>query len=1700
MAFDNRVRRRAEWLSNLNTLSPQTRRPRVAATAGILLAALMAVSAPQARAQDQGIIAKGDAAVTAFSGSLRAGNVPKGVHPLDVTTIDLAKPSLQVFDLSKLGGPPSAQLADAPSKFQAKAGEIGQVFGVTLDDGGEKAPPNIYAGASSLFGLQIVENGGKGAPLRLVKGAPNAAWMPGQFGLDKGGGPSSIWKIDGKSGEVSLFSTITSGSFENAGPGLAGLAFDPVSHQIFAASLETGLIHSLDMAGREAGTFDHGIDARSQVGLAPVADDASKRMDIHSRDFSVEDVGTWGYADARRRVVALAVESGRLYYSVAEGPVVWSVGLTADGAFAADPRLELDVIGTPNGNMITAIAFDGPEKMYLTQRGDTAGSYDYGTFARPQASVVYRYTFDTTAKSWKEAPEEFANGLEAPHRATTGGIAFNYGYDKNGNIDLGACHETLWTTGEHLRNGDGTSDPRTVHGLQGNYKDLAKPVTAATSRSGSSALNAGGAAPVSESALKPPNATWFTDWDGTYEDTNTHGPIGQIAIFEKCDKRAVQPTRSAVPGAPKKPIPGIYIDKTCAPVLFGAQTVCEITVRNTGIPQTSPVSFTDSAVILPTTGFGVPLTATTVTPDGPDFICSGVPALAVACILPSGALPPGSSRKVTVLVNTAPPFDPSTQVFQNCATLDAPYHGQACFNSNAAGPGGGLTLAKSGPATCAPGGACTFTLTVKNSSGLPLSGNVLISDGLLLNGVTPTAAPVTAVVPPMGCVGGEPAALPISCVAPMSLAPGASKTFKITATMPPGNFWAQNCFALTAPGSPPADISASGSCAWVKVGNPPPLANLAVLKSATGCGKTNLNTVRCTFAITLTNTGPTPFNGPVSLSDTTPATATVGSQSAAWQCVGAAPNVTCNSAAAVSLAPGQSTSFPIFADTPKAVIDAVACLVPNTAAILAPPVGSTNFKASDDSSTALADAALLQFFDPVTGLTTVLCDPTNLKTTKVKNGDCVEGGGGFVCKYTVTITNTGPDPYKGPLNVTEQLDETPTSVAFDAPGWTCNGAGPAFQCTKPPFELAKGDSVSFNVTANLPKSGQQCVAKNTAILTFPLSGTRWNGDAADDSATAVSLVPRPECNEKPVCDKPGDGEIQSRSGACVCDADYTRSRDGQCLAAAQVPAAQPTPDTCPDGNPMPRSGSCPCPSGKNWNAEKASCEAACEPGPNEYRTSAGICLCKTGYLRNGDDVCIDDRGTTPPPIRLVPTPEREECGYNETYVSDRCVCRSGYSRDDGRCVKIRVEELCDPGPNEYRTANNRCVCREGYERYGRACVPEREEPRCQPGPNEFRTSRGYCLCREGYERNGRGACVEEFNPIDDCTHSGRIWTGRRCIDPPSPGEICEDRGGRWTGSRCDYGPTPQEVCRQRGGRMIDGDCVFIIRECPRGTEGNYPNCRKVDNDKPKPDVICEREGGKWVRGECQYPHGNTPMEDCIQNGGRWNNGQCDAKGKDTPKDSEAQQCRSRGGTWTGKRCREPAKQCPQGTEGRYPDCKTVKQDKPPTEQPDNGPDVKKLTPAQQCANRGGSYEEGNCVLDKKDNVKPSDDVRAKEKQREIEKEKEKQDLLKQQSEKLQKQKEQQKLEKQQEKQQKEKQENKKQEQLQKLQKQLEKQQSPFTQKQKQQDKAQDQIKGQTKNNGDTAKKEKKDNNKGGGACPPGKFPNPAKGGKCTKPS
>ena len=173
--------------------------------------------------------------------------------------------------------------------------------------------------------------------------------------------------------------------------------------------------------------------------------------------------------------------------------------------------------------------------MYLSQRGGLTGSYDYSIFAKLEKPVVRRYAWNAGEQAWSEDVGEFAVGFKLPHRSTLGGLALSYGYDADGNINYGKCRETLWTTGEHLREGadkerDYKGGARVVHGLQATAKGNVRPANA------------------------PPYETWFVDNDGQFDDADLYSRVGDIAIYDPCDEvcrrragAAAEPAARAAP-------------------------------------------------------------------------------------------------------------------------------------------------------------------------------------------------------------------------------------------------------------------------------------------------------------------------------------------------------------------------------------------------------------------------------------------------------------------------------------------------------------------------------------------------------------------------------------------------------------------------------------------------------------------------------------------------------------------------------------------------------------------------------------------------------------------------------------------------------------------------------------------------------------------------------------------------------------------------------------------------------------------------------------------------------------------------------------------------------------------------------------------------------------------------------------------------
>ncbi|MEZ5785645.1 MAG: hypothetical protein R3D62_03975 [Xanthobacteraceae bacterium] len=514
----------------------------------------MALPSPGfAQATGSAILTDGNAVVTGFSGIQLPTLIAPGVDPIERSSIDRDGPALRVINLQAPGAPPQAQVLIGPKPYTVTAGQIGQVFGVALDNA---APPNIYVAATSVYGLPIVvpDANNDGMPDRAEEGTANATFMAGLFGpAAEGGGPGSIWRIDGATGEVRLFANVMLDGVANSGPALGGLAFDSATNALLVADRETGMVHRFDMAGAETGRYDHGAQGRPAAGLAAVPFDPAKRLTITRPPFQPANPDSWGLAPPARRVFGLSVHDGRLYYGVAENLQIWSVALTPDGGFGNDARIEVTVPPGQNASEISSIAFDDQGRMLLAERAAPTGAFNFVALTEAGGRVLrYAAAPSAAGSAWQPNPDEYEVGFPAEMRNGDGGIAIGYGYDPNGRIDRNSCGGFLWSTGAQLRS---TSDQAlatrlasggaaAVDGLQGNGIDLVRPANA------------------------PPLQSYFVDYDDSFINPNARGHVGDVATYRRCAPTRLgelppaepserpAPGPGAEPGYPPGPAPG----------------------------------------------------------------------------------------------------------------------------------------------------------------------------------------------------------------------------------------------------------------------------------------------------------------------------------------------------------------------------------------------------------------------------------------------------------------------------------------------------------------------------------------------------------------------------------------------------------------------------------------------------------------------------------------------------------------------------------------------------------------------------------------------------------------------------------------------------------------------------------------------------------------------------------------------------------------------------------------------------------------------------------------------------------------------------------------------------------------------------------------------------------------------------------------
>jgi Chaperone of endosialidase len=433
------------------------------------------------------LLRPGEAYVTRFSGT----SIAQGPNGRPVPVINTAGTVGSIVDIRSPRRPPHGEhWYDEPQRRPVTAGEVGQVFGVVLDD---SQPPNIYLSATSAFGLHL---------------APGTTqWMDGLWGA--GGGPGTIYRLSRENGyRPSVFANITLGDRQNTGAALGNMAYDRTNKQLFVSDLETGMIHRLRASdGTDLGFYDHGVIGRANFfdgennvagNLPPIMftpDSAARIADCPSGNFE-RSPQCWNFSPSGRRVWGLGARTDvstnetRLFYAVWSSPslgngrawnaasdddkrnAVWSIRLGPGGNFdISDIRREFmlpdffvqrnDITRAGFSQPVSDITFsncsDRPV-MLIAERGGirNLGLAADNPFAFPHEARSLRYELDTSGV-WRPVGrydvgyyDRKNDGQPFLRANCAGGIAFAPGYTSNYTIDLAKPDQFVWMTGDYL--------------------------------------------------------------------------------------------------------------------------------------------------------------------------------------------------------------------------------------------------------------------------------------------------------------------------------------------------------------------------------------------------------------------------------------------------------------------------------------------------------------------------------------------------------------------------------------------------------------------------------------------------------------------------------------------------------------------------------------------------------------------------------------------------------------------------------------------------------------------------------------------------------------------------------------------------------------------------------------------------------------------------------------------------------------------------------------------------------------------------------------------------------------------------------------------------------------------------------------------------------------------------------------------------
>ena len=473
-----------------------------------------------------------------------------------------------------------------------------------------------------------------------------------------------------------------------------------------------------------------------------------------------------------------------------------------------------------------------------------------------------------------------------------------------------------------------------------------------------------------------------------------------------------------------------------------------ITVTNNGPSDAQNLQVTDT---LP--AFGSFAITGIVTNAGS---CIDVGTL-VTCTL--GTLPAAGTWTITisVLLDPATPGGLYTDTAQVTSATPDPVPGNdSDAESTIVLPAVDMVITKSdGVASVAAGTSTTYAITLTNGGPSTALPGIVVSDPIPAGTTGSTLDPDCAV-----------AAGTFSCTTSSPIAPFGVVTYHLTLAVPPGYASATVANTATITFNPIAETDPSDDSA-TDVDAVTFSADLAITKTDLADPVLAGNNV--TYAITVTNLGPSDATGVV-VTDSLPGSVTfVSAIPSQGSCAPAAGVVSCP----LGVVPfGATATISIVVTT---TIDGPITDTATVSATTADPVPAND---TDSETTTVTPAA-------------------DLRIAKTDGVASVTAGTSTT--YTITVTNDGPSVEPAGVVITDAIPAGTNGSESDA---ACSIVLTTFTCTTP-APLGSGASVSYQLTLAIPAAYAPATVSNTAtIASTPIV----DPNAANDSATDVDAV------------------------------------------------------------------------------------------------------------------------------------------------------------------------------------------------------------------------------------------------------------------------------------------------------------------------------------------------------------------------------------------------------------------------------------------------------------------------------------------------------------------------------------------------------------------------------------------------------------------